>query len=225
MKIFSLDTSNDSTSVSVLEDKKVLGNIFLNSGLIHSRIISQIVEKLFNLLSLKMKNIDLLTVCNGPGSFTGIRIGLSFMKGISLALNIPCVGVSSLESLAYSVAEYIDKDSVIYSCIKANKDEIYFNSYFLDNGILISTREDTFISFDDIPDFVKKERKKVVFVGNASQICYNHCSGVPGVSIFHVKEINSDYVGLAGLKQFLEKDFVLKANYLKKTRAEVNVNV
>lgn len=224
MKIFALDTSNESTSVSVLEDEKVLGTIFLNSGLIHSRIISQVVEKLFNLLSLKMKNIDLLSVCTGPGSFTGIRIGLSFMKGISLALNIPCIGVSSLEALAHSV-ESVKNDEVIYSCIKANQDEIYFNSYELENNVLVNRNEDTFINIDNISNFVEKEKKNVIIVGNASKTCYNLCSQFANMSKFYFRNINSDFIGKAGLDHFLRKNFSLKANYLKKTRAEAVTSV
>lgn len=220
MKILSIDTSNSSTSVSILENKKVLGKIFLNAGLIHSKIISQVVEKIFNLLSLKMKDIDLLAVCTGPGSFTGIRIGLSFMKGVSLALNIPCVGISSLEALAYSV-EPNNSDNIIYSCINANKDEIYFNSYEFQNDFLIKKNEDKFINFSDILNFVEEERKKVIFVGNEAKRCYNICVGISNVLSFYECEIDSDFVGKAALDHFLRKDFNLQANYLKKTRAEV----
>lgn len=223
MKILSLDTSNRSTSVSILEDKKSIGKIFLNCGLIHSKVIPDIVKDLLDISSFDIKNIDLLAVCNGPGSFTGIRIGLAFMKGISLSIKKPCIGVSSLESLAYSVP--ID-DEVIYSCIHANNDEIYFNSYEMINSNLTKKDEDKFIKFSDLTDLVKKEKKNIIFVGNASKTCYNLSSEYLSCdSKFYEKEVDSDFVGQAALDHFCSNDYSLSANYLKKTRAENLKNV
>lgn len=223
MKILSIDTSNDSTSVSILEDKKSIGKIFLNCGLIHSKIIFQIVESILKLSSFDIKKIDLVSVCNGPGSFTGIRIGLSLAKGISFSLNKPCIGVSSLMSLAYSV-ESLNNTQVIYSCIKANNDEIYFNSYDLDSESKIKKiGNDKFVKLSDLADFVKKEKKRVIFVGNASEFCYNklgrYC--VCGCE-FYTRELDSDYVGQAACDIFRGGNFKnnLEANYLKGSRAE-----
>ena len=223
MKILSIDTSNTSTSVSILENKKVLARIFLNCGLIHSKIIFSTVKNVLGLSSFNIKECDLIAVCNGPGSFTGIRIGLSFAKGISFAIEKPCIGVSSLLSLAYSI-EFIDETHVIYSCIKANNDEIYFNSYELGQDTkLRPLGNDRFISFAELANFAKKEKKKVIFVGNASEFCYNEIGRNCTCGCkFYFREVDSDYVGVAAYDIFQGGNYEknLRANYLKGTRAD-----
>ncbi len=223
MKILSLDTSNRSTSVSILDNNKSIGKIFLNCGLVHSKVIKSIVKNLLDISSFDIKNIDLLAVCTGPGSFTGIRIGLSFMKGISLSIKKPCIGVSSLESLAYSVSV---KDEVIYSCIHANNDEIYFNSYEIINSNLTKRDNDKFIKFSDLIGYVKIEKKTIIFVGNASKTCYNLVSEYLSYdSRFYEREVDSDFLGQAAFHHFCSNNYSLSANYLKKTRAENLKNV
>ena len=220
MKILSIDTSGKSNSVSILDGQKVLGKIFLNCRLLHSQVIFKSLENLMSLTSKKFEDIDLFAVCNGPGSFTGIRIGLSLVKGISLVYNKPCIGVSSLLSLAYSCE--LDESTVIYSCIEANKEEIYFNSYENINGDFWKPRfEDRFIRFEELKDIVKNEDKKIIFVGNIAELCYNlsvrFCKFAPR---FYTKEVDSDFVGQAAYRKFLNDEEglanLLTANYLKK---------
>ena len=224
MKILSIDTSGKSNSVSILDDQKVLGKIFLNCRLLHSQVIFKSLENLMSLTSTKFEDIDLFAVCNGPGSFTGIRIGLSLIKGISLVHNKPCIGVSSLLSLAYSCE--LDEDTVIYSCIEANKEEIYFNSYESINGDFWKPKfEDRFIRFSELKDIVKNEDKKIIFVGNIAELCYNlnirFCKFAPR---FYTKEVDSDFVGQAAYRKFLNEEegstSLLTANYLKKFKVK-----
>lgn len=222
MIILSLDTSNKASSISVLDKKKLVGKIFLDCDLTHSKTISDMTKKFFDLMSFNVKSVDLFSVCTGPGSFTGIRIGLSFIKGISLVFQKPCIGVSSLLALSYSI-ENKHNDEVIYSCIYANKDEVYFNSFGAEKG-----SDDRFVTLEKLKKIAKEEERKIIFVGDAANLCYeichNYCRFAPK---FYVKQVDSEFVGRAAYDVFLSKNenLTLKANYIKKTRAENNFSL
>ena len=225
MKILSIDTSNKSSSVSILENDNVIGEIFLNCGLVHSKTIYNTIKYLLNLSSCSLNEVDLLSVCTGPGSYTGIRIGISLIKGLSVSLNKPCVGVSSLTALAYSV-DLFDTECVVYSCLKANKEEIYFNAYdFCINTFEIENRfDDSFISFEKLSELVKNEKKKIIFVGNASQLCYNMFNKNCFDATFKLVDIRSSIVGKIAFKYFDNNNeydaLSLTPNYLKDVKIE-----
>ena len=224
MKILSIDTSNKSSSVSILENDDVIGEIFLNCGLVHSKTIYSTVKNLIDLTSSKMNEIDLLAVCTGPGSYTGIRIGTSLIKGLSFALNKPCIGVFSLLTLAHSVD--FDNNSAIYSCINANKDEIYFNSYdFCKETSKLKKRfDDSFISFDKLSSIIKNEKKQIIFVGNASELCYNKFNMNLSNAKFKLINIHSSIVGKVAYEYFdVNRKYSaseLTPNYLKEVKIE-----
>ena len=102
MKILSIDTSSEIAQVAVLENKNVLKEIHNQSKKEHSETLMPMIDELMKSLNLTLDNIDLIACTKGPGSFTGIRIGLATVKAFSDAKKIPIVGVNSLEALAYS---------------------------------------------------------------------------------------------------------------------------
>jgi len=222
MKILSLDTSGSSISVSLLEDKKILGEFFLNSGFLHSKIIFSIVKKLIDITSIKIKDIDFLAVCMGPGSFTGIRIGTSFMDGIAFSLNKPCVRVSSLVGLAYSAYNEVhmkNEDEVIYSCMNANCNEIYFASYSFFLGKMHIKLEDTVMNLNKVIKIIKNEKKNITFVGSASKLCYDLSGDIK--SKMGDTTLKSSNIGVAALDKFLSGTYSSREfNYLKKSKAE-----
>ena len=224
MKILSIDTSNKSSSASILEDNNLLGEMFLNCGLVHSKTIYSTVKDLMSLTSSKMNEIDLLAVCTGPGSYTGIRIGTSLIKGLSFSLNKPCIGVSSLLALAYSID--FDTNDVIYSCIKANNEEVYFNSYdFVEENSNLKQRfDDSFISFENLSKRIKNEKKRIIFVGNASELCYNKFNTSLSNAKFKLIDIHSSVVGKVAYRYFNKNRkysaFELTPNYLKDVKIE-----
>ena len=103
MKILCIDTSSNLCSVAILENNNLINKLELNNGLTHSETLMPLIKELLNTSNLSLKDIDLLVSDIGPGSFTGIRIGVSTVKAFADCLNIPCVGISSLEVLAYNI--------------------------------------------------------------------------------------------------------------------------
>lgn len=217
MKILSVDTSNISSSVSILENEKNLGEIFLNCGLVHSKTIFRTIKYLIDLMPFDIKDIDLFSVCTGPGSYTGIRIGLSIVKGMQLVSKKPCVGISSLLSLAYSVKN-LEESEVVYSCIKANKDEIYFNAY---DYKMNEKFNDNFVNLDQLIKIVKSETKKIIFVGNVASECYNRLRNIYEFDAeVYDSDVHAFYIGKASCEMFLKGSFyndasLIKANYVK----------
>ena len=98
MKILSIDTSSPICAVAILEDNKLIKEISQNNGLTHSEKLMPIIEQILKETNLKLKDIDLLVCDKGPGSFTGIRIGVATVKAFTDSLNIPAIGISSLET-------------------------------------------------------------------------------------------------------------------------------
>ena len=229
VKILSIDTSNKSSSVSILENDNIIGEIFLNCGLVHSKTIYNTIKYLLNLSSFSLNEIDLLSVCTGPGSYTGIRIGTSLVKGLSISLNKPCIGISSLTALANSV-DIFDHNYVIYSCLKANSEEIYFSAYdFYENNSEVKSRfKDSFISFKKLSEIIKDEKKRIIFVGNASKVCYNIFSKTFPNLTFKLVDIYSSVVGKVAFKYFDNSGnfdaLNLIPNYLKDVKIERKKN-
>ena len=103
MKILAIDTSSKICSVALMEDQKIILEKHTNDEKTHSQNLMPLIDNLFQETDLTLDDIDLLACCLGPGSFTGIRIGISTVKAFSDAKNIPVTGVTSLESLAYNI--------------------------------------------------------------------------------------------------------------------------
>lgn len=98
MKILALDSSAVSASAAVLDDDKVLGEFFINTKQTHSQTLMPMVQQVLTQTKTSLEEMDLFAVSAGPGSFTGVRIGVACVKGMAFAQNKPCIGVSTLES-------------------------------------------------------------------------------------------------------------------------------
>ena len=130
MKILSIETSNKICSVAILEDKNLIKKIELNNGLTHSETLMPLIKQILEETKLSLSNIDLLVCDIGPGSFTGIRIGIATVKAFTDSLNIPSVGISSLEGLAYN----IKNEGLICSLIDCKNNNCYYSLYELKNN-------------------------------------------------------------------------------------------
>lgn len=125
MKILAIDTSSKICSVSILEDNKLIIEKHNNDEKTHSQKLMPLIDMTFKEANLCLDDIDLLACCQGPGSFTGIRIGISTVKAFADVKNIPIIGVTSLESLAYNIKE----NALIATIIDAKNNNVYFALY------------------------------------------------------------------------------------------------
>lgn len=131
MKVLAVDTSANVATAAVAEDNILLGEYILNHKKTHSQKIMVMIEELLSDLELSVRDIDLFAVANGPGSFTGLRIGVATMKALAHSVNKPIVGISSLAGMAYNLpyAEHI-----IVPVMDARKNRVYTASYIWDEG-------------------------------------------------------------------------------------------
>ena len=163
MKILGIDTSSSSLSVAVMDDDLLKGEFTLNHKLTHSEQMMPLLDSLLSHLELKMSDIDLIGVSVGPGSFTGIRIGVAAANAMAMALDIPVVGISSLEAMAYTAGE---TTYTIVSTFDAQRDRFYFNAYRFENSELKALEAEDVLEKDDL---IKKLESydKVLLLGDA----------------------------------------------------------
>jgi tRNA threonylcarbamoyladenosine biosynthesis protein TsaB len=131
MYILSVDTSTSSCSVAIIKDLSLVAELTLLSGETHSKHLMRMVQDVLSVSGLDIADLNGYAVVRGPGSFTGLRIGISLVKGLAAATGKPVVGVSSLEVLAFSFQSY---PFLICSMLDARRDEVYYAGYFHENG-------------------------------------------------------------------------------------------
>lgn len=163
MKILGIDTSSSSLSVAVMDDDLLKGEFTLNHKLTHSEQMMPLLDSLLSHLELKMSDIDLIGVSVGPGSFTGIRIGVAAANAMAMALDIPVVGISSLEAMAYTAGETA---YTIVSTFDAQRDRFYFNAYRFENSELKALEAEDVLEKEDL---IKKLESydEVLLLGDA----------------------------------------------------------
>lgn len=167
-----MESSAGSASVAYLSDGKILGQYYINAGLTHSTTLTPMAEGLLNTANLSLKNVDYFAVSVGPGSFTGLRIGISAIKGISLAENKPCVAVSSLEAIAYN---FIYTNTIVCAVIDARCNR-FFTAIFKcsKDGAIERLSEDKALSYEEIAEELRKTycNEHIVLAGDGSELAY-----------------------------------------------------
>ena len=165
MKILSLDSSSVTASVAVTENGKVLGEGFINNGLTHSQTLMPLVAETLEKSGVSIKDIDLFAVTNGPGSFTGVRIGIASVKGMADALGKECIPVSTLEAIAQPLNT---QDVIACAVMDARCNQVYTASFFAGKRL----SQDRAILIDELADELKEYGKKTVFIGDGAVLCY-----------------------------------------------------
>lgn len=163
MKVLSIDTSSKIASIAIIEDGRVLDEMHVLSEEEHSQTLMPMIEKMFNDNNMDLDEIDLIGCSRGPGSFTGIRIGIATAKAFSDAKNIPLIGIDSLEALAYSVViEKENNDCEILAMINAKNDNVYAATYLVNNGKLNMVKNAEIMNLTETVNYI--DFKKQVFI-------------------------------------------------------------
>ena len=173
MIILSLESSAKSASVALSKDGKLLAQSFQNSGLTHSCTLLPMAEDLLKNVGLKISDVDAVAVAHGPGSFTGIRIGVSAAKGLCWGADKPAIGVSTLEAMAWN-GEYAPEGSIICCAMDARRNQVYNALFTFEDGKLKRLSEDRAIALADLSEELKKFSGNIVVVGDGAQLCYNY---------------------------------------------------
>lgn len=173
MKILALETSAKAVSAAVTEDGKVLASGYQDTGLTHSRTLMPIVEHILKNTDLTVQDCDVIAVAAGPGSFTGIRIGVSAAKGLAFAAEKPAVGVSTLAAMARNVAWL---DGLVICTMDARRQQVYNALFQAENGTLTRLTPDRAISLEDLAAELKGDQRPKIIVGDGARLCWQALS-------------------------------------------------
>lgn len=165
MKLLAIDTSTKYLSAAITEDAHLLASLNEKDELKHSSLLIPTIDKLLKQCRLKLKNIDAITLSIGPGSFTGLRIGVATCKGINLALGTPIIAVPTLDAIAHNFTN--DKIDLLCPLIDAKKDKIYTSSYEV-NGNILHRLSDYMLT--DINSVVKNIDRPALVFGDAVEL-------------------------------------------------------
>lgn len=178
MKILALETSAKSVSAAVAENGTVLALAYQNSGLTHSVTLMPLVDGMLHNASLTLDDIDLIAVTHGPGSFTGLRIGVSAAKGLAWAKGLPCCGVSTPEAMAYGVRDF---EGLIVCAMDARRQQIYHALFRSENGELTRLCDDCAIGLDAVAARLQSETLPILVVGDGGELTHRYLTaqGIP----------------------------------------------
>lgn len=165
MKILAIDTATDTATAAVTDDGFLIGECILNHKKTHSQKLMVLIERMMNDLELDMADIDLFAAAEGPGSFTGLRIGIATIKALAHSANKPVAGVSTLEGLAYNLPY---ADGVIVPIMDARNNQVFNAAYEWSHGDL---REVIPPNACDISECIERVRdKKAIFTGDGVNV-------------------------------------------------------
>ena len=167
MKILAIDTSTVVASVCIIEDEKILGEININYKQNHSTIIMPLIDELLAKLDLDIQDIDCFAVAKGPGSFTGLRIGVATIKAMAQASNNPIVAISTLEAMAYNI---FDTSRYIVPIIDAKSERIFSGIYKFEEDKLEVVLEDSPLTILELIEYIESNDINPIFLGDGATV-------------------------------------------------------
>ena len=168
MKILSVDSSAIVASVALSDDGRLLAEYTLNNKNTHSETLLPMIESLLSFFSMSADDVDLFAVSTGPGSFTGVRIGTATVKGLAFAKGKPCVGVSTLEAIAYNLRFH---KGIVCSVMNARRSQVYTAIFRSDGEKLERLTDDLAISISELDTMLAEYNEEIVLAGDGYDIC------------------------------------------------------
>ncbi len=227
MKILSIESASVTASCAVSQDENVLGEYSLSHKKTHSEKLMPLIEDLMQDLSLKINDIDIIAVSEGPGSYTGLRIGAAIAKSLAFAADIKIVNVPTIKSLA---ANIYDTDKLIVPIMDAKAGRIYTGIYKWVNGDLIEVKEQFPCNIDELIDILNDLKEPVIFNGDGSVNYKEEIKNTLNQKAYFAPEIfnylKASTLSFIAYKMAIEgntvrpKDF--KPQYLRLSQAERN---
>ena len=166
MKILAIDSTAIVASVALCEDEKLIALYTVNNGNTHSETLLPMVESILKEAKITSADIDLFAVSNGPGSFTGVRIGCATVKGLAFGRSVPCAEVSTLEALAYNLKV---SDGIICPVMNARRNQVYNALFRFDGDNLIRLCPDRAVAISELAEELKGE-EKIYLSGDGADI-------------------------------------------------------
>ena len=224
MLILAFETSAKACCVALHDGNKLLAESYQNTGLTHSQTLMVMAEDVLKQCGKTAADVEAVAVAAGPGSFTGVRIGVAAAKGFAWGKELPCYGVSTLEAMAESLGVY---DGYVCPCMDARRNQVYNAVFSTQSGELTRVTEDRAIALSDLKEELKKAEKPVFLVGDGANLCYNTLrADVPNLILPPEHRIHQRAVGVAILAQRMSDAGIapsggeLEPNYLRLSQAE-----
>jgi len=222
--ILAFETSAKAASTALLEDGKLLGESYQNTGLTHSQTLLVMAQDMLRQCGKTPQDVTAVAVAEGPGSFTGVRIGVAAAKGYAWGNELPCCGVSTLEAMAESLGAY---QGYVCPVMDARRSQVYNALFYVNCGTCTRIREDRAISLQDLREELQKLEEPVFLVGDGSNLCYNTLlKDVPNLVLPPEHRLHQRAVGVAILAQRMLQEgksadgAALTPNYLRLSQAE-----
>ena len=224
MLILAFETSAKAASVALTENGRLLGESYQNTGLTHSQTLMVMAEDLLKQCGKTVNDITAVAVAEGPGSFTGVRIGVAAAKGFAWGREIPCYGISTLEAMAVSLGVY---EGHICACMDARRSQVYNALFYVNQGALERFSEDRAISLADLKEELEHIDGPIYLVGDGAELTYKTLSSdIPELILPPEHRRHQRAVGVALLAEAKalagEKGdgSALTPNYLRLSQAE-----
>lgn len=225
MKILSIDTASNLCTVAILENNKCIKEIIIADSRNHSEKIMPIIEQILKETNLNLKDINLIVCDKGPGSFTGIRIGVGTVLAFQDTLNIPCVGISSLEALAYNIYQK-NNNKLICSLIDAKNNNVYWGLFKHVNNEYSQIGDFAFKNISEVLNLIQTEpnlnNEQITFIGDGAIINKNLIENtIQNCSFCDKNDLSSFSLGLAGYETYKKGiQTTIMPLYLRKSQAE-----
>ncbi len=224
MLILAFETSAKAGSVALMDENKLLGESYNNTGLTHSQTLLTMAEDLLKSCGYTPKDVTAVAVAAGPGSFTGVRIGVAAAKGFAWGAELPCFGVSTLEAMAKQMGIW---QGYICPVMDARRSQVYNALFHVEKGELRRICDDRAIALADLAAEIKILEEPVFLVGDGSNLCYNTLlEDVPGLVCPPEHKLHQRASGVA----LVARDMIdmglpgdangLEPNYLRLSQAE-----
>lgn len=223
MTILAFETSAKAASVALVSDGLLLGEYFQNNGQTHSRTVMKMAEDLLGNCDLSAGDIDAVACAIGPGSFTGVRIGLAAAKGFAWGREIPLIGVSTLEAMVRNVA---CADGVYCAAMDARRDQVYTAVFENRSGNLSRLTDDMAIAVEELGNILNSTGSGKFIVGDGAALCYNILGKEMQLNLLpeHMRMQSAAGVALVAWEKYLSGDYGSAAevvpNYLRLSQAE-----
>ena len=224
MRILAFETSAKAASVALLQDGKLLGESYQNTGLTHSQTLMVMAQDMLNQCGLGVNDLDAVAVAAGPGSFTGVRIGVAAAKGLAWGSEKPCYGVSTLESMALTLGAF---GGTVCPVMDARRSQVYNALFVAENGALSRLTEDRAIALEELAQELQTAPQPIFLVGDGSELTYRTLKDrVPGLVLppEHRMHQRASGVALAAMAAAARGESgdaaALQPNYLRQSQAE-----
>lgn len=213
--LLSMDSSAVTASVALTDGDEIIKSEFVNSGLTHSETLLPMITRVMD--GRKYSELDGIAITAGPGSFTGVRIGVATVKGLAFNDDIPCYSVSTLEATAYN---FVDKNAVVCAVMDARRMQFYNALFRVQNGKVERLCDDRAISIDDLRNELK-QYDKVIIAGDGAKLCFQNIE-LENCTLADEDRIYQNAVGVAKAAQ--NKNAIspkaLMPVYLRQSQAE-----